>query len=147
MIYSWKIPIFSIPAQEAGEELERIKNVRGGLTPEAVVAESRAEQATLHSCFEWDDKKAAENYRCQQAAQIIRSIVVTMEGQDNQPVEVRAFVAVGGDYKDIQTVVETPGYYQEMLKKALGELGAFQEKYKSLAELSGVFQEIEKLTA
>lgn len=147
MIYQWKIPVYSVSAQVAGEELERIKTERGSLTPEAVVDESRSESAPLHGCFEWDDRTAAENYRCQQAAKIIRSIVVTMEPEgDAAPVKVRAFVSVAGEYQDIKTVVETPDYYAEMLKSAIAELTAFRQKYQDLTELSGVFEAIEDLS-
>ena len=148
MTYQWKIPVYSIPAQVAGEELERIKTERGGLTPEAVVDESRSEAAPLHGCFEWDDQAAAEKYRCQQAADMIRAITVSVDpGNGADPVEVRAFVSAGGCYQDIRTVISTPDYYAELLKKALDELEAFRRKYNDLSELSGVLNEIDKLSA
>lgn len=146
MIYKWKVPVFEVSAQTAGEELERITEKHGKLTPKAVVDESRSETAPLHDCFEWDDKTAAENYRCQQAAKIIRSIVVEVEPKTNtEPVDVRAFVSIGGEYKDIKTVVSTHDYYASMLETAFAELDAFRQKYSRLQELATVFVAIDAL--
>ena len=33
MVYEWKIPKYSLPAQSAGEELERIERKHGRITP------------------------------------------------------------------------------------------------------------------
>lgn len=146
MIYKWKVPVFEVSAQTAVEELERITKKHGRLTPKAVVDESRSETAPLHNCFEWNDKTAAENYRCQQAAKIIRSIVVEVEPKTNtEPVDVRAFVSIGGEYKDIKTVVSTPDYYASMLETAFAELDAFRQKYSRLQELATVFVAIDAL--
>lgn len=148
MIYKWKIPVFGISAQDAGEELERIKTERGYLSPENVVEESRPPEAPLHGCFEWDDAIAARKYRCQQASHIIRSITVDIEHPSkNSPVSVRAFVAIPGGYTDIITAVRTPDYHAAMLKEALDELSAFKRKYNDLRELSMVFEAIEKVSA
>ncbi len=148
MIYKWKIPVFGVSAQDAGEELERIKTERGFLSPEAVVDESRPPEAPLHGCFEWDDAIAAEKYRCQQASHIIRSITVDIERPSNDtPVSVRAFVAIPGGYTDIITAIKTPDYHAEILREALDELSAFKKKYNDLCELSLVFEAIEKVSA
>ena len=43
MVYQWKIPtLYSVDAQTAGEELERIYNERGELSPKDVVEIGRA---------------------------------------------------------------------------------------------------------
>ena len=62
MVYEWKIPKYSLPAQSAGEELERIERKHGRITPGNVLEESRPTGAVLHSLFEWNDSAAAENF-------------------------------------------------------------------------------------
>lgn len=146
MTYKWKVPIFTIPAQQAGEELERIGQKCGALTPENVVHESRDCNAVLHGCFEWNDAKAAELYRVAQASKIIRTIVVDVkETDDSFPVRVRAFFAVDGEYQSVRKVVTDSSIYEKVLEEAKAELSAFQNKYSALEALHGVCSEIDKL--
>jgi hypothetical protein len=68
---------YGVPAQVAGEELERIAAVNGGfLKTEAVIEESKPENAPLHPVFEWDLEKAANEHWKQQARSLIRAVVV-----------------------------------------------------------------------
>jgi hypothetical protein len=67
---------FGIDAQEAGEELERIKQRDRTIVPEVVVDEARPEDAVLHPAFEWEDPVAAERYRVIQAQQLIKRVRV-----------------------------------------------------------------------
>ena len=58
------------------DELERIYETNGVLTPEAVVDDARPDDAPLHSHFEWDDALAGEQYRLVQARHLIRAVTV-----------------------------------------------------------------------
>lgn len=150
MIYQWKLPgVIPVDAQTAGDELERIYDERGDLSPAAIVDESRPESAPLHPCFEWNDALAAEKYREAQAQHIVRSIVAVCERGDAEPIEARAFVAVGdgGGYKPISVVINTPEQYDALLGTALRELEAFRRKYSALERLRPVFSAIDSLTA
>lgn len=62
-------------------ELKALEDKRGRLTPAQVVEAARATSSALHDCFEWDDSVAAEQYRIDQAREIIRrvKIIVTVE--------------------------------------------------------------------
>lgn len=144
MQYEWKLPgLFSVEAQDAGEELERICDKHGALVPHDVVDESRPKTAVLHPCFEWDDPKAAELYREQQARQIIRCVVVVQE--DQKPQRVRAFHNVTANYEPVQVVVNDPVKLDKLLENAKAELRAFMVKYQILQQLQPVFDEISKL--
>ena len=46
----------------------------GRLSPEIVVKAATNPKSPLHKYFEWDDSKAAESYRIQQARQIIKIV-------------------------------------------------------------------------
>ena len=75
-----------VKAQDAGEELERIQQCHGKVTPDIVVDEARPTDSPLHNVFEWDDEKAAENYRHSQASVLIRSIEVVKPEGNTEPV-------------------------------------------------------------
>lgn len=144
MTYQWKVPgIMPVDAQTAGNELQRIYERDGVIEPETVVSESRTPSAPLHSCFEWDDEKAAHKYRIAQAQNIIRAIVVVDEAK--QP-ETRAFVNVQREYHPVSVVVRNPEKREILLQNALNELRWFERKYNTLRELSNVFAAIEEVT-
>lgn len=82
-----------VSAQEAGEELQRIREERGRLTPATVVDESRPEDAVLHPVFEWRDPVAAEQWREHQAATLIKRVrVVPVDMEPVMPVSRGAVV-------------------------------------------------------
>ena len=83
-----------IAADEAGVELERIRNECGSLTGKTIVDESRPEDAVLHRAFEWDDEKAAEAHRMHQARTLIRSIVVVHDEREAKAPQHRAYALV-----------------------------------------------------
>ena len=145
MIYKWKISKYNLDAQEAGEELERIRNKYGELSACDIVEESQHENAVLHNCFEWRNDVAAQKYREHQAQELIRNIVVeaVQDKEVNPPI--RAYVKIQGDYKPIQEVVTIKDYREEMLNNAFKELKTFKEKYQSLSELSDLFSYIDTI--
>ena len=145
MIYQWKIPLYKVDAQTAGEELERITKARHALTPDAIVDESRSEDAILHGCFEWNDQNAAERYRESQAQEIIRNIVTVNVDGETLSEPVRAFVSIQGNYESMDIVVKTKDYQDEMLQKALRDLRSFQHKYSGLTQLAEIFASIKTL--
>lgn len=147
MTYQWKVDgLYSVDAQTAGEELERIYQKHRELDPSDVVDESRPENAPLHPCFEWNDETAAELYRRSQAQTMIRCITTTVE-TDAAPVEVRAFVrAERPNYQPISIVMQSQDAMDELFKKAMEELRSFQKKYSGLKALQPVFNALDQLT-
>ena len=144
MTYQWKVPgIMQVDAQTAGNELQRIYERYGVIDPEVVVLESESPSAPLHSCFEWDDEKAAHKYRITQAQGIIRAIVAVDERQENP--DTRAFVSVQSEYHPVSVVIQNPEKRDVLLQNALNELHWFEKKYNSLCELSGVFSAIKEV--
>lgn len=147
--YKWKYPM-NVPAQQAGEYLAELENEKGTLTPELILNESRDENAVLHSCFEWDDEKAAEGYRLYQAGRILRNITVVIERENTPPQNIRAFVNVSdnskhetGKFISLNVAMQNDDYRAQILKNALYELQTFKNKYSAYAELGKVFAAIE----
>ena len=74
MEISWKGGMrVKTDAVTAHNELERIREKHGTLTPENVVKESRRKTAALHDEFEWDDAVAAHEHRKERARVIMRA--------------------------------------------------------------------------
>ena len=145
MVYQWKIPgIIPTDAQTAGNELDRIYQERGELNPAYIVDESRPEYAPLHPCFEWDDERAAEEFRKAQARCIVRNITVVCDTKE-EPQNVRAFVRVQSTYQPINIVLDDVDKTQELLQSALRELKAFRDKYKTISALAPVLSAIEQV--
>lgn len=145
MVYQWKVPgIIPVDAQTAGEELERIYERDGSITPEAVVEDSTDPSAPLHGCFEWDNEKAAHKYRITQAQGIIRCIV-SVDKPESPATPIRAFVSTRQSYKPITVVINDADARAELLRSALAELENFKRKYAALQELVCVFNAIEEV--
>jgi hypothetical protein len=145
MIYEWKIKKYSVDAQVAGEELERIAEKRT-LTPEAVVEESTHKAAPLHNEFEWNNKTAAHEYRKCQAQDLIRNIVtVTIE---ERPVEAtRAFVNIITEedrgYIPIDVVIKDTSMRNQYIEQALKDLAVYKKKYADLIEIAENFDHLD----
>lgn len=61
----------------------------GTITPDAVVEDARNVASPLHDLFEWDDSKAAHEYRLDQARAIIRTVRVVVNIDNAQVTSVR----------------------------------------------------------
>ena len=144
---------WGVSAQIAGEELEKIEARDGEITPGAVVDAARPEGSALHKCFEWNDAKAAEQYRLTQASTLIRCIVVKPEEEEiKEPV--RMFVNCNptddgqkrsGSYINFRSAFEDPESRAVVIANAKHELQVFRAKYSKLNELAKVFKAIDEL--
>lgn len=97
----------------------------GVLTPSAVVEAARDEDHPLHDQFEWDDGRAAQAHRLQQARALIRSVqvVVTHEARS---VSVVRYVRHPDRPKHAQ------GYaaFEELLHDADGRQAVLAEEFR-----------------
>ena len=149
MIYKWKTNYHKVKPEIAGAELERIENTVG-LTAKNVVMESRPQNAPLHKEFTWDDSKAAEKYREQEARTLIGDIVIEIDGEAKQVIT-RGFVNLStpsnrvSEYESINKVLIDEEKTTALLESAKREMKCFKAKYSTLKELAGVFNEIDKI--
>ena len=154
MRYKWvEGSKISLDAQVIGKELESLRKQNDGkLTKEIVVAVARSKNSPLHDAFEWDDDKAAEQYRLQQAGYIIRSVAVVFENPDtDEDTEIRAFVSVIQDedekpsYTSLSVAVQDEDLRKQVFENALRDLNAWKKKYAYLKIFDRVFNEIEQI--
>jgi len=76
MVFEWKQERFGkADAQKVGEELSSL----GYRDAESVVKAARSKKRELHKCFEWDDSKAGQAFRLEQARLVMRMIVSVEE--------------------------------------------------------------------
>ena len=131
-------------AAVVGAECERLER-EGRLTAKELVNENRPEDAPLHKEFEWRDDVAGELWREHQARNIINSVIVV---GDEQQEPVRAFFNIEVSeptYHSIETIMQSTDRRAALLKSALRELETFRTKYETLSELSRVFDAIREV--
>lgn len=150
-VYRWKEGArLRINAKVAGQELERIRTLHNGrLTPDDVLKEAKDRTSPLHDAFEWDNTKAAQQYRLQQAAYLVRSIeVVVTQPKNKKPSNVRAFVSVKRDndrsYTSVAHAMSDAELREQVVAQAWNELQAWRRRYENLAEFAKVFGVIDK---
>lgn len=115
-----------------------IMSIGEDATPAQIVDKGRDERTELHKCFTWDDADAAERWRKQEARMIVCHLMIRREDEeqtDDAP-EVRFFLKAksGEGYKAMPVILQREDEYTAMLRRALGELNAFQRKYTALSD-------------
>ena len=126
-------------------ELEVIRRANAGiLRPPDVVEFAGDPETALHSCFTWDDTKAAEEYRLWQARQLIRVTVLLLPGDDRP---IRAYVSlrqdrsvVGGGYRAMVDMLSDKDGRRAVLAEAKADWEVFAEKHDHLRELAPLFR-------
>jgi hypothetical protein len=126
------------------DELQKIYESRGSLTPSIVLDEARDPAHPLHSRFMWDDTDAAESWRRHQAQDLIRSVRVRYaEATDKEPARsVRAFHAVrredGHVYEPAEKVAEDPFTKRLVLADMQRDWLALKRRYEQFAEFAAM---------
>lgn len=137
-------------AEAYGAEIERLREAHGGLvTGPIVLAAARKKQNVLHGWFEWDDTKAAEKFRLDQAARLIRVLVRVPDDNENfQPV--RAFVTVGEPdeyrpktYTSIAEAMNNPELAAQVMDRAKRDLSLWRQRYADLSAFAKLHAEID----
>lgn len=133
----------SADAQKVADE---ILSIGSSATTAQILDKARDEQTELHKCFDWDDAEAAEKWRLQQARHIVCNLVIKEKSDTPRP-EVRVFFKTDADngYKPTVLIMQDKDEYRKLLDRALAELTSFRAKYKTLVELDGVFDAIDKV--
>ena len=142
--------------REAIEHLSRLFDQHGALPLDLIIRDARRKASPLHDEFEWDPRKAHPLYLRERARYLIRQWYVEREGAGGKLLRVRGMVslpeAVAEDelprraYYRMDDALRRPHLMERMLDQALAELQSFQRKYRTLSELSEVFDAIDRLS-
>jgi len=148
--YKWVGRTFAVSADIVGRKLEQLKMENGHVDPADLVDAARPKDSVLHKLFEWDDTKAAELYRRNQAGNIIRSISVSIEESKTPE---KAYINIvptnsgqkkTGIYMNLRDAMESPEYREIILNNAKNEMRIFRSKYSHLKELAKVISAIDE---
>ena len=142
-------------AQLYGEAIADLIQKYGDITPEIYVSEAKS--CVLKDTLTWNNKRAAEAYRLQQARNVINHInVVVMK--NGEEVEYRAFhsttVIVGETetenkvvriYQATETILNSDQKHI-LLNQIIQKFVDLREKYKPYRELDPIFKAIDAVS-
>jgi len=145
MDYNWKIKGLAkkVDPSEAAAELRRLQKVYGIITPEIIVNESENPKAVLHPIFEWNNTRAAFNYRLQQARILLNNIQVSVvKDGDATQISVYEVTSKKDGYKSIDTfTLEDIEYVRQTI---LSDLNILKNKLKLYKEFDKILLLINK---
>lgn len=136
----------SLDANIVGGVVEKIEAEHGSVTKELLLEESRPVESATHSLFEWDNDKAAEQYRLEQARHTISALRVVYVTPEKEEVSVRAFVNVSelsdkARYRNVEVALSEEDSREAYLKRIRNELEAFIRRNKGIEELGSILIE------
>lgn len=128
------------------QELELIRKKHDGvLKPADVVDFARNPATALHERFEWNNTKAADEYRLWQARELIRVVVKVADDKETIPLRLYCSLSEdrqndGGGYRLVADVMRSAQMRASLLRQAEQDMVRFQHKYHQLQELASVIQ-------
>lgn len=139
-----------LDAAAVGAHLEYLrKESKGELTPHDVVKDARSHNSPLHSFFEWDDGKAAEQHRLAQARGLIRAVVAIYTQPDKPAKRVKAFVHIAEagapHYRSMDHAMSQKKTRDIVLKQAWRELQSWRRRYSELQQFASLFEEMDEV--
>jgi hypothetical protein len=136
----------------AQDILQKLAQEHGQLTPEIVIDYASPQDSPLHKFFQWDDSKAAELYRLEQARGLIRRIKVEYVTEETKTVTVRAYHCIApeipmidedgeeqtnrGVYVPLETAMSD--YRSQLMAQCKRDMDGFKRKYAALKEVASV---------
>lgn len=117
----------------------------GNMTALAVVELASHRDCPIHKFFEWDDAKAAHQFRIEQARHLIRSVVVDVGGS-----EVPAFHRVHieesetAEYVEVGRAMADADLWAQVIETAMKEAQAWSARYQTYAQLNKVHKAIQE---
>lgn len=104
----------------------------------------RNRKSALHRQFEWNNTKAANEFRIWQARRLIQINIVTAEGGP-QVVSLSFDRIKGGGYRSVGDVLSSRKLSEIMLSDALAELQRVQARFQQVRELTSVWTEVKRV--
>lgn len=121
------------------DELVALRNEDGLINPRTALQwASDNRDSQLAGRLEWDDTKAAEEYRLGQVRRLIAVYVRTEDGNRGTISLIQDRRRDGG-YREVEMVLSSTEMRAIALREALRELRRFEQRYRHLRELGAVF--------
>jgi glutamate synthase domain-containing protein 2 len=134
--------------QAVGDKLQELRDKNEGLTASIVIEDAKNKDSVLHGAFEWNDSKAAHEWRLHSARHLMRA-VVTKELDSSGEIRYQpAFVFVkteeGPRYESLARVLDDDEMRLQVINRALKEFEQWQKRYKEYEEFLSVFESFDK---
>jgi len=122
----------------------------GVYTPKEIVDAARPGNSPIHKYFEWDDSRAAELYRLQQARKLIQCLFVEVNGVRDVPKSVSVYVGTSKTrtYVDTSIAYKDKDLWSQVLEEAIQGLRSWKlryERFEQVKELRPVFKAIQEV--
>jgi len=120
--------------------LEDLYGKHGKVTPELLLEVASDPTHPLHVEFEWDDMTAANKYRREQAAQMIRAskFVAYLSDSNKDPIPVRRWIVLpggNGEYVPRQKAMAVVDVREDFIKRKLSALQSWCNEAADIEEL------------
>lgn len=136
--------------QERIKEIIRIKQSKG-LTAESVLEEAKKKNNPLHDLFQWDNTKAGEQWRLQQARVFINEIKIVIDTKEYYAFE-NVNINIGHDSKSKQyfgraDILKNVDMRQQIITSAYNQLIYWKTKFEQyqINEFKSVMKEIDNI--
>lgn len=144
-----------IPAKKVESYGSRMREIAhdGMLTRALILKDAEEKRSPLHDWFEWDNEKAAYEYRLVQAGELLRGVMVVTE-IDGEEVEFRVFDHVKIEMEDeddavffidAQKIMDDKGMLQQIISRAHKEMTDWINRYQKYSQLQPIAKELKKL--
>lgn len=110
----------------------------------AVAWAQKNKTSALHRQLEWNNSKAAHEFRIWQVRRLIQLHVVMTDGSP-QLVSLSFDRTKGGGYRGVDDVISSKELSEVMLRDALADLERMQAKYARVRELTSVWTEVKRV--
>ena len=121
------------------QELERVRE-KCGLSSRTLLDESRPAKAVLHKEFEWNDFKAAEQWRLKEAGELLNVVQSTYESGPEEPQRLYVIQerAETNTYAPVHEVLQRQSSRDRLILELLRDLQSFRRRFTLVSELSHV---------
>ena len=128
--------------------LELRAKLKRVVRPHDVLQDARNPRSVFHSYIEWDDRKASEKYRLQQARELVSRLKMIYVNAAGKEINVREYVhlqvetpdrRIIGGYVPRQQAVKTSHFQSQMIDLAIRDLIAFKRRYACFREIEAAY--------
>ena len=131
------------------QEILKVKE-KQGLTAKAIVDQARKKTSPLHDLFEWDNEKASEMWRFQQARVLINEVKVIIEDNEYYAFE-NISVQVDDEmprreYFERSEIMSNESLRKQIVATALEQLLYWKDKYRQYNEFASIIRGIDSFT-
>ena len=126
-VYKWRKHLHG-DAQAVGEWLESLPD----LSAASILKEAKKKRSPAHGIFEWSDTKAAHEFRLVQARIMVQSLHVEIIDEQNEVIEVNAFIASSNRGKYVPVFRASEDEISAAEARFLDIIGGLESRYSYL---------------